>query len=191
MKFRKLAGVIILAASAALTGAPAIAQQPPRPAAPAPAAPAQQKPVDEIPIPNATPAHLAAARELVIKSGLSKSFDGAIPNMMRQLNATVTRTRPELTNEMKATLDRLQPEFMKLTEDMIVNATRIYTALMNEQECKDTLTFFNSPIGTKFVALQPIIFANISDVMEPWTKHLSQVMYEMVRTELKKKNIDI
>ena len=180
-----------LAFALALFAAPAMAQQPapPRPATPAPAAPAPAAPAppDTIPIPAATPAHFAAAREIVMGSGITRSFEGAIFDMMRQVNGTVTRTRPELVNDMKATLEKLQPEMLKLTEDMIVNTARIYTALMNEQECKDLAAFFKSPLGKKYIDAQPVVFANISDVMEPWRKHLSERIYEMVRDEMKKK----
>lgn len=182
---------------AMLAAAPAFAQQP---APPAPAqAPAQApagaiqaapgaKPNDvNIPIPNATPAHLAACRELVIRSGLSRSFDGAIPDMMRQMHANLTRTRPELANDLKTVLEGLVQEALKLTEDMIVNGSRIYTALMNEQECKDAVAFFKSPIGAKFIDVQPVVFGNISDVMEPWRRHLAQRIFEMARDEMKKK----
>ncbi len=194
---------------AALIAAPAFAQQQPSPlprlvlpqptvpAAPAPtplpaqAPAAPQAAAGSIPIPNATPSHLAAAREVVMSSGVSRSFEGAIPTMARQINATVTRTRPELAGDMKASLDALQPEFVKLTEDMIVNATRIYTALLTEQECKDVAAFFKSPIGVKFIDVQPVVYGNLADVMEAWTKHLAQTMYEMTRDEMKKKGHQI
>lgn len=215
MNIRLSSRLAIIALAASVLSAPVLAQQPtPQPARPAPpsltppsltppalqpvrpAAPAaqaapQQSEPDTIPIPQATSAHLSAARELVVRSGMSRSFEAAIPNMMRQLNTTVTRTRPELTNDLKVTLDQLLPEFMKLSDEMVENGARIYTALLNEQECKDAVAFFKSPLGTKFIDVQPIIFGNLADVMEPWTKHLSQVMYERARDEMKKKGHQI
>lgn len=183
----------ILAFALALSAAPALAQQPapPRPTAPAAAPAAPAAAADTIPIPNAAPSHLAAAREVVIGSGILRSFDGAIFDTIRQTNLTVTRTRPELVNDMKATFEKLQPEMLKLTEDMIVNTSRIYTALMSEQECKDVAAFFKTPHGKKFIEAQPVVFANISDVMEPWRKHIAQRVLEMVREEMKKKGHQI
>lgn len=195
--FSRLSGAAL---AAALLMSPAFAQQPapaapPRLAPPPPAAGLPQlappTPAGTIPIPQATPAHLAAARDIVIRSGMSRNFDAAIPNLTRQLNANVTRTRPELVKDMKETIDKLQPEFAKLTEDMIMNATRVYTALLNEQECKDVANFFKSPLGTKFINMQPLIFDNLSDVMEPWNRHVAQVMFEMARDEMKKKGHQI
>ena len=58
---------------------------------------------------------------------------------------------------------------------------------MTEQECKDAVAFFKSPIGAKFIDVQPVVFGNISDVMEPWRRHLAQRIFEMARDEMKKK----
>ena len=58
--------------------------------------------------PTASPSHLAAARELVVASGLSRAFGGIIPDLMVKINMNFGQTRPELAKDLKATLDQLQ-----------------------------------------------------------------------------------
>ena len=176
-----------LALFVALAAAPALAQQP-RPAAP-PAAPPPQGAL--VPLPQATPAHLAAARDLVISSGLRRTFVSVIPDLMRQMNGTVTRTRPELMAPMKTTLDALEKEFLGYADELVDPAARVYTALLSEQECKDAAAFFKSPTGTKYIDSQPSIFANLTPMMEAWSKQLSVKIYERTREEMKKKGHDI
>ena len=137
--------------------------------------------------PNVTQSHLAAARELVVASGLSRTFAGLIPDLMLQVNGTVTRTRPELAADMKATLEGIEPEFIKLQDEMIDVASHIYSALMSEQECKDAAAFFKTPVGAKYVDVQAPLFANVSPVMEQWGRSLSARIFDRVRTEMKKK----
>ena len=173
----RLAGVL-LAASALFVSA-AGAQQPLPPGA------------QVLPIPQATPTHLACAKDLVAKSGMGSTFVSIVPDMMRQVNSTVTRTRPELINDMKVVLDALQPEFLAYSGEMVESAARVYTALLNEAECKEAVAFFSSKVGTKYVEAQPTMYANISPALENWNKVVSVRMFERVRAEMKKKGHEI
>ena len=178
----RLAGVLL---AAALVGPMAAsAQTPPLPSgsfiAPAPAAP---------PAPAAS--HLAAARELVVASGLNRAFGGVVPEMMAQLNTNLSRTRPEIAKDLKTTLDALQPELSAYADDMINFAGLVYTTLLNEQECKDALAFFKSPLGKKYVESQPALFANLGPAMGEWSKDVSVRMLERVRAEMKKKGHEL
>src|SRR5665647_424676 len=123
-----------------------------------------------LPIPQATPTHLACAKDLVTKSGMGRTFVSIVPDMMRQVNSTVTRTRPDLIPDMKVVLDGLQPEFMKYADEMVESAARVYTALLNEAECKEAVAFFGSKIGEKYVNAQPTMYANIAPALENWNK---------------------
>ncbi|MGH6937301.1 MAG: hypothetical protein ACRED2_14240, partial [Methylocella sp.] len=44
--------------------------------------------------------HLAAARALVIASGMSRSFSIIIPQFMDQIGSSLTQTRPELLHDL-------------------------------------------------------------------------------------------
>jgi hypothetical protein len=173
----RLPGALV-AASIALSGV-AFAQQPLPPGS------------QVLPIPQATPSHLACAKDLVNKSGMGRTFVSIVPDMMRQVNATVTRTRPELIPDMKTVLDALQPEFLKYADEMVESAARVYTALLNEAECKEAVAFFSSKVGTKYVDAQPTMYANISPALENWNKVVSVRRFDRVRAEMKKKGHDI
>jgi hypothetical protein len=183
LQFSRIARPLVAAFIVAMAAAPSRAQQAATALSPRPGA--------TLPIPNATPEHLAAARELVAASGLASSFLEVIPNLMGQVNLTVTNTRPELIPDMKATLEALAPEFGKYPEDMLNVAARIYTAVMTEQECKDALAFFHSPIGKKFIDVQPTVIGNLNPLIQNWAQQVSAKMMDRVREEMKKKGHQI
>ena len=190
----------ILVFVVALGVAPAFAQQPstpPRstPTAPIFAAPAPASPVGaplQVGAPGSIipPSQFAAARDLVISSGMSRSFDGAIADLSRQLVTTVTRTRPDLTAELNGVMQQLAPEFSKQSDTMINNAARIYASAMSEQELKDAAAFFNSPVGKRYVQFEPVIIVNVEDAMKAWSQGVSGGMMDRVHEEMKKKGHD-
>ena len=157
MKFSRLARPLVAAFIVAMAAAPAVAQQVAPTLSPRPGA--------TLPIPNATPEHLAAARELVAASGLASSFLEVIPNLMGQVNLTITNTRPELIPDMKATLEALAPEFGKYPED--------------------------SPVGKKFIDVQPTVIGNLNPLIQNWAQQVSAKMMDRVREEMKKKGHQI
>jgi len=151
----------------------------------APAA-AQQAPAAQI-----AASHMAAARDVVAGSGISRSFSAMIPQFSAQIAGTVTRTRPELINDMKAVLTQLQPEFDKMSAEMVDTAARIFAAKLSETELKDTATFFKSASGKKYVETQPLVLDELVAAMQGWTQKLSTDMMTLVRVEMKKKGHEI
>ncbi|MEA2861977.1 MAG: hypothetical protein QOC72_4016, partial [Methylobacteriaceae bacterium] len=87
---RRVGAVLVALCLAAF--APALAQQPAAP----PAAPPAAKPAS--PAPNAanpqpTTQQMSLARDVVLYSGIARSFEGVVPQYLNQIGSSLTRTR--------------------------------------------------------------------------------------------------
>jgi len=150
----------------------AFAQQPPR----APAATAQL-----------TPGHIAAAREVVVLSGISKTYDLFYPQLADSLVNTLSRTRPELRNDLIAVVKALRPEFEKRDEEMVETTARYFAAVMSEQALKDTAAFFKSDAGKQYVMMQPQVIDQMMAALDVWNRRMSEDIMTRVREEMRKK----
>ena len=137
-----------------------------------------------------TPAALDSARAVITASGMMRSFDLIVPQMLLELERNVTTTRPELKDSLHATLAALKPEFDKSEQEVVDGAARILAKHMSAQELKDTATFFDSPSGKKYVETQPIAFNEIIGVVQTWRERLSTDVLARARAEMKKKGVD-
>ena len=160
-----------------------LAQQSASPAAPAQAAPSQPPMV----LPVISPSHLAVARAVVVSSGLSRSFDTIVPELMGQLDLTVTRTRPELASDLKAVLDQLQPEFQAQTNQIINAAAQSVAGEIDEADLKQVETFFESPAGKKYVSAEPEMLTRMMGTIHDISEQMSEHMMTRVREEMKKR----
>jgi hypothetical protein len=153
----------------------AVAQQPaPSPSAPQTAAPA----------PSAS--HLAAAREVAIASGITRSLDVIAPQLYERIREQGI-TRPELTKDLNDVLQALQPE-MELQKQRAVNTIGgIYARHMTEAELKDVLAFFRSPSGKKYVDTQPVVLDDLVREMQDWSQELAEYVMVRVRGEMSKR----
>ncbi|HEY5225212.1 MAG TPA: DUF2059 domain-containing protein [Methylovirgula sp.] len=181
-----------LAAAVLLCLAPAAqAQKPDQPAAPATTAPAATA------APATTPAapaaaepsasQLAAARQLVVVSGMSRSFDATIPQMLNRLTTGIAQTQPLIAPDLAAVLKQLRPEFANDVDQMIDRAAHIYASLLTETEIKAAVAFFTSDAGKSYVHAEPIFFNKVINAMQDWHDHISAKMMARVREEMKKK----
>lgn len=168
----------------ALALVPAAAQTA-QPAAPAPSATPQ--PLQGTP----TASHLAAAREVVIASGLARSFDFLVPQMMDQLRNAFAQTRPEIMDELTKTMLALRPEFESQREEVLQAASKVYATYLTEAELKDIAAFFKSPAGMRYVNTQPPLLDKLYNELQAWNRKTSDEMLARVRAEMKKKNIDM
>ena len=160
--------------AALLVVTPAIAQT----TAPAPAAPAPGAP---------TAAQIALARELVVNSGVSRSFAIVIPQFLDQIGTRVTQTRPDLIKDLNVVMEQIKPEFDKRVEQMVDTAGRLYAERLTEAQLKDVVAFFKSASGMKYVEQQPLVLNALYVSMQGWQQQISQDMMTRVREEMKKK----
>ena len=182
----RLAALAGLFAALALTGV-ASAQAPQKPSAPAgkpgaaPLKPAS--PQAASPEPNAN--HLALAREVMLSSGIARTFDSIIPAFAEQIKKNSV-TRPELSTDLDAVLKALQPEMDLQKQRMVDIAARIYAKGLTEAELKEVVAFFRSPAGKRYVETQPVLLDELVGAMQDWTQEVSEYMMIRVRAEMGK-----
>jgi uncharacterized protein len=172
--------LLSIAGLAFALGLGAASAQQAQPAAP-PAAPATAAPA------NFTEAHLAAARDVVLGSGLSRGFDGMVPQIADQIRASVSRTRPELIRDMEESLKPIIAELSKQTEQMIGVASRLFASRMTEPELKEIGAFFKTAAGQKYVNVQGPMLNELFAEMQVFSQTLGNIMMDQLRDEMRKK----
>jgi uncharacterized protein len=186
-------GAAALVMLAALTVAAGAQETNPPAASPAPAAPAAA-PVAPAAAPAApgapTQAAVSAADKILGDIGVKESIAAVVPGMMRELEANVTRTRPEIKDSLRATLRAIQPEFDQSAREAYDEAATLLASQMSEKEITDVAAFFESPSGKKYVAVTPVFVQKLTDVTAPWRDKLSTDIVTRARQEMKKKGVD-
>jgi hypothetical protein len=181
---RRLGAVLVALCLAAF--APALAQQPAAPPAAKPASPALNAAN-----PQPTTQQMSLARDVVLYSGIARSFEGVVPQYLNQIGSSLTRTRPDLIRDLNVVMEQVKPEFDKRVDEMVDNAARIYAARLNEQQLKEAAAFFKSPAGVAYVQAQPALMNDLFPAMQSWQKQMSEDMVTRIRSEMKKKGHDI
>lgn len=180
-----IASTMRAAAFAVLLGAglsPGVSAQQPAPAAPAtPAAPAAQF----------TPSHLAAARDLALHLRIDDPIKEILDEMRAQVVASFTTTRPELKGDLEQVLLSMNPQIAAKREEIIDVGARAFAARFSEAEIGDLLKFLKSPLGAKYLKVQPEAFTEYASQIQRWITSLNDLVITNVRAEMKKKGHDL
>jgi hypothetical protein len=137
-----------------------------------------------------TPAALSYAAQIFIDIGMKPSLDQVVPAMLAQLERNVTSTRPELKDALHETVLAIEPEFVKTEQGVMTDAVKFFAGKLTEQELKDVMTFYESPVGKKFVAVEPAMVQEVAARARAWRQQLSTDMLARAREEMKKKGLD-
>ena len=133
-----------------------------------------------------SPGHLAAAREVVMSSGIPRSFE-IIPSQMADQIKQNAVTRPEITKDLGEVLAGLNPEMDLQKQQMVNNAAKVFANRMTEAELKEVAAFFKTPAGVKYVQTQPVVLDDLVKEMHTWTQELAEYMMVRVRAEMSKR----
>lgn len=153
---------------------------------PAPATPAANTNAG----PNYSANHLALAREVMLSSGIARSFDAIIPSFADQIRKQAV-TRPEIQKDLDEVLVALQPEMELQKQRMIDIAARTYAAKFSEPELTDIANFFRSPAGKRYVEMQPALLDEMVRAMQGWTEEVSEYIMIRVRAEMGKRGFQL
>ena len=137
-----------------------------------------------------TPAALNYANQIFVDIGMKASIDQVVPGMLAQLERNVTSTRPELKDALHETVLAIEPEFIKTEQGVMADSVKFLASKMTEQELKETLAFYESPAGKKYVALEPSVVQEVGNLARAWRQQLSTDILTRAREEMKKKGFD-
>ena len=164
-----------LAMALVLIVAPAIAQQGP------PAAPGKP----------GSPAALAAAKEILTMKSASAMYTNAVPSLVERTKTTLLQSNLNLQKDLNEVAIIVATNLAGREKEIADGMAQIYTNEFTEQELKDLVTFYKTPLGQKLLANEPRAIQGSMGYMQLWAQHFSEVINGQFRTEMKKRGKDI
>ena len=178
MKFSTFLSAAGLALGLALTG-PAVAQQPKAPAAPAPA------------LKEATPAAIAAAKEILAMKNANAMYTNAVPNLVEQTKNTLLQSNLNYQKDLNEVALIVAKNLAGREKEIGEGMAKIYANEFTEQELKDLVTFYKSPLGQKLLTSEPRAIQFSMSYMNQWAQQFAEVINGQFRAEMKKRGKDI
>ena len=182
MKYRAKIAVAAVLAALAFAAAPLHAQQPAA-KQPAPAAAPALK--------QASPAALAAAKEILAMKNASAMYAAAVPNIVDQTKVALIQSNLNYQKDLNEVALIVAKNLAGKEQEIGDGMARIYANEFSEQELKDLVTFYKSPLGQKLLASEPRAIQFSMSYMNQWGQVFAQTVNEQFRAEMKKRGKDL
>ena len=167
-----------LAAILALNGVPAMAQQ---------AAPKKDAPVAQ-PLKQASPAALAAAREILTLKNAGALYASAVPNIVEQTKNALIQSNLNYQKDLGEVAVIVAKNLAGREKEIGEGMAQVYANEFSEQELKDLVTFYKSPLGQKLLSTEPRAIQFSMSYMNQWATVFASTVNDAFRDEMKKRN---
>jgi uncharacterized protein len=166
----------------ALAAVPADAQQKSAPA-PAPATIPGLKP--------ATPAALAAAKEILTMKNASAMYASAVPNIVEQTKNALLQSNLNYQKDLNEVAVLVAKGLAGREKEIGDGMAQVYANEFTEQELKDLVNFYKSPLGQKLLANEPRAIQFSMSYMNQWAQNFAETVNGQFRAEMKKRGKEI
>ena len=175
--FSRIVSAAGLAVGLALSAAPASAQQKDAPA------PTALKP--------ASAAALAAAKEILTMKNASAMYAQAVPNLVDQTKNGLVQNNLNYQKDLGEVAIIVAKNLAGREKEIGDGMAQIYANEFSEQELKDLVTFYKSPLGAKLLSTEPRAIQFSMSYMNQWAQAFAETINGQFRAEMKKRGKDI
>ena len=138
-----------------------------------------------------TPGALAAAKELLQIKGSTAMFDPLVPGIVETVKNNYLQTNTSLVKDLNEVAVQLRTEFAPRRAEIVDEVAVLYARRFSEQELKDVLAFYKTPVGKKFVTEEPLVIDESLQRAQAWSQKLSEEVLSRFRAEMKKRGHDL
>jgi len=158
----------------ALTGIPAGAQQAAAP-----------------PLKPASAAALAAAREILAMKNASAMYVSAVPNIVQRTKDTLLQANLNYQKDLNEVAPIVAQKLAGREKEIGEGMAKVYANEFTEQELKDLVVFYKSPLGQKLLSTEPRAIQSSISYMNQWAQNFAETVNGEFRAEMRKRGKEI
>jgi uncharacterized protein len=134
---------------------------------------------------------VATARELLAVKGGTLMFEPIIPGVVETTKNKLLPTNPALGRDLGEVSAQLRKEFDSKKAELVYEVAIIYASHFTEQELKELVAFYKSPLGQKMLKEEPTAVDQSMKRAQDWSTDFAEVVMGRFRVEMKKRGHDL
>ena len=119
---------------------------------------------DAKPVVAADPARIAAARDLMEVTGVTKQLDGMMDAMKEGFSRGAKADESKAGKEMSSSFNDAMAKLMAYKGDMMTDFAQLYAESFTAEEMKTIADFYRSGTGAKFISMMPDLMKKGSEI---------------------------
>jgi len=149
---------------------------------------AQQQPP---PLKQASPAALAAAKDILAMKNASAMYANAVPNIVQQTKDSLLQNNLNYQKDLNEVAVVVAQSMAGREKEIGDGMALVYANQFTEQELKDLVTFYKSPLGQKLLSAEPPAIQLSMSYMQQWAQQFAEQVNAAFRAEMRKRGKQI
>lgn len=138
-----------------------------------------------------TPAAIASAKELLTLKHAGTMYANAVPGMVERTKTTLLQSNLNYQKDLNEVALIVAKSLAGREKEIGDGMAKIYASQFTEQELKDLVTFYKSPLGQKLIAQEPKAIEASMKYMNQWAQQFADVVNGEFRAEMRKRGKEI
>ena len=138
-----------------------------------------------------SPAAILLAKQIVDLKGVKEVFQPLVRGVVEKTKNMFMQTNFMWGKDLNESAAIVQKQFDPRVSELVDATARIYASHFTEQELKDLLTFYQSPLGRKATTEEPKALDESMANAGKWGDNLSLEVIDSLRAEMKKRGHDM
>jgi hypothetical protein len=134
-----------------------------------------------------SPAAVALAREVIVTKGASIMTAPLVRGVIESVKNSFVPTNPNLMRELNDVATMLHKELDSKSSEVLDQMAGAYAAHFSEQELKDLLVFYKTPLGQKITKEEPAAIEDGLKRAQQWADTFAETVMARMRNEMQKK----
>jgi uncharacterized protein len=132
---------------------------------------------------------VAAAKEMMQVAGVAKQFDEFMPVLIGQMAQSFLALAPDKATVIGEVFEQISVKFSARKGELIDQVATLYAAQLTLEELQGILAFYKSPLGVRFIAVQPQVAREAMVLGQRWGAEIGREIDMEVRQELRKRGV--
>jgi uncharacterized protein len=138
-----------------------------------------------------TAAAIAAAKEILLMKNADGMFTSIVPNVVEKTKAALVQSNLNYQKDLGEVALIVAKNLAGRQSEIIGGMAQVYALQFTEQELKDLVVFYKTPLGQKVLTAEPRAIQASMSFVNQWAQQFSAVANEQFRAEMHKRGKDI
>jgi uncharacterized protein len=141
--------------------------------------------------PKSSPTAIAAAKEILAIKNAGAMYANAVPGMVEKTKITLIQQNLNYQKDLNEVAQVVAQQLKGRESEIGDGMAQVYASEFTEQELKDLVTFYKSPLGKKLIEAEPRAIGLSMAFMNSWAQNFSETVMGNFRAEMRKRGKEI
>ena len=145
----------------------------------------------QTPPPAPTPGAIAAAKELLTMKHANQMYANAVPGVVERTKTELMQTNINYQKDLNEVAVIVAQKLAGRQNEIGDGMAKVYASQFTEQELKDLVAFYKSPLGQKLLTAEPVAIQSSMAYLNQWAQNFAEVVNGEFRAEMRKRGKEI